>query len=194
MEKMGILYGRHIVQHPSETCRFRTQFLSFVLRGKNLLQHCIHISLKRHHPADRSLKMVMIWSRSPAFGPVIEKGIVLKGLGQVQNIHVPAPYLLGNVDIHRHYEMAGENGIWIDQYIVFLSLAAVKTQGYLHLGTVLRAKETLTLPDGLRGRVRSRRDYARRIVLQFHIQASNIESPDLHRLERTEISACQRPS
>ena len=90
--------------------------------------------------------------------------------------------------------MVREYRIRIDQYIVFLTLAALEFQLDLLRRAILTAKETFASGNILLCQFRCRRNHSGRIELNLHRQSSHLKVLHPHILQCTEIITRQRPA
>ena len=92
-----------------------------------------------------SLEMMMIRSRSPTSGTIVEKSESTILPCQIQHIHISLPYALIRMLCLSYHQMLRENRVWIDQNMIFLILTSFEFQHYLLRRTIVPAEETFSI-------------------------------------------------
>jgi len=103
------------------------------------------------------------------------------------------PYLLRDMLIPHYHQMLGEDGIWIDLYVVHPALASFEFEVELLRWPVVRTKEAPACGNGFRRGIRSGRYESLRVMLNFAGQSEDLYILGLVLLESTKVRGCQRP-
>ena len=154
----------------------------------------IHIIFKRHQPFWNTLEMMVIRSRCATARPIIEECQRCILPCEVEHIDISVPYGLVCMPVHSYDQMIRENRVWINEDMVFLSLAAFELHHYLLLRPVLPTQETAAGGDILLGKFGSRRHHAGGVELQLDLKPSDLQLAYTYILEGPEVVASQWPA
>lgn len=137
--------------------------------------------------------MHVVRCRSPAVRPVVEDQVVLVLTGKVHHIHEVMPDRLWAVNVSCYHEMAWEDGVGVDLYIIVSVFAAFEFDMEL-LGRTVRDAEKAG-PGRKRSGVHfscGRRDTAR-VVLNLALNSTHFQFLYLGLLESAEIAGSKGP-
>ncbi len=135
----------------------------------------------------------MIRSRRSATGAVIEKGEVREVMRQIEHVHITVSYGLRFVSGGSYDKMRREDGIGIDQYLIFSAFPALERHKALLGRTVLHAQKAWArLHRGLVGLGESGAASGR-IVLHRDRKTAHFSLAELHILQSPEVCRRKRP-
>ena len=149
--------------------------------------------LEREMVPGYRLEMQVVGGGGSAGRSVVEHQIVRVPGGEVQHVREMVPYRLRQVFVTHDDQMAGEDGIGVDLYVVEPALPALELEVELLRRAVFLAEEALSRRDGLGGGVRGRGDDPDGVVLYAAGQPADLQTAVAQAFERPEVGRRKRP-